>query len=466
MVPFHKNTPFVGRTDELEKIHSYLTGPKTRGDAGPSIVAIQGIGGVGKTQLALEYFFQSKDAYKGRFWIRSEADAIIQQDFAQISKAMESESDGTAIVLLEAVQKVKDWLANTVETWLLVFDNVNAVADIQEYLPTSGTGSVVITTRDTIVADELGQWTKTISLSGLPRNDANALLRQINPDIPQSCRTDNIIDDLGGLPLALCVMGNYMRQTGCSLDDFQVILESHSERLYSDKERMPRAQYLPAETLAKCCDLSIELLSAENKHLLGVLAFFHTDAVQEELVTKGCAVFTRLSHLADAYSWNDAVRTLARQKVVEINTETSRRNLRIHRVIKRRAIHVLEAAPDERNEAFSNAATLLNGMLPRRPLDGGTMTKNWSDCEVWLVHALSLWDSFDPSVQQQKEIPRSYAEILCNSSWYMWERGAARSFELATHALDVGKQSLPDDDCHEHGRPRARGPGPWGLPAD
>lgn len=466
IVPLDRNSAFVGRTNELRMIHSYLTGPKPHVDAGPSVVAIQGIGGIGKTQLALNYLFQNKAAYKGRFWIRSDKAVIIQQDFAQISIALDTGDDGAVVDLKKAVQKVKDWLATTgmrisrvytqvrltvltvriVETWLLVFDNVNAIADIQEYLPTSGTGSVIITTRDMVIADGLSHWTKTVRLEGLQSNDAKTLLRQINPGIPQSNLTDNIIDELGGLPLALSVMGNYIRQTMCSLDDFKIILQSHSERLYSDKASMPTVQYRQAETLASCCDLSIELLSPDIKYLLGVLAFFQTDALREELITKGCAGISRMSHLADAYNWNDAIRTLARHSLLTATQETSHRNLQMHRVIKRRAIHVLEAAPDESTEAFGDAATLLNGMFPRRPSDGGTMTKNWSDCEVWLPHVLSLWDGFNSSTQRQKNIPRPYAEILCNSAWYMWERGTARSFELGTHALDVGKQSLADDD--------------------
>lgn len=62
IVPLHRNPAFMGRTNELRMIHSYLTGPKPHGGAGPIVVAIQGIGGVGKTQLALNYLFQNKAA--------------------------------------------------------------------------------------------------------------------------------------------------------------------------------------------------------------------------------------------------------------------------------------------------------------------------------------------------------------------------------------------------------------------
>lgn len=178
-----------------------------------------------------------------------------------MSKALDTEDDGAVVDLKKAVQKVKDWLATTgmrisrvytqvqlnvhvltdrkVETWLLVFDNFNAVADIQEYLPTSGTGSVIITTRDMVIADGLNHWTKTVRLEGLQRNDAKTLLRQINPGIPQSNLTDNIIDELEACPWPSPSWGNYIQQTMCSLDDFKIILQSPSERLYSDKASMP-----------------------------------------------------------------------------------------------------------------------------------------------------------------------------------------------------------------------------------
>ncbi|KAL6881404.1 P-loop containing nucleoside triphosphate hydrolase protein [Trichoderma novae-zelandiae] len=453
MVPHARNSTFIGRVGELDRVHEQLCETRISGDTVPSIVAVHGMGGAGKSQLALEYLFQNKQKYKGRFWIRAEDAAIIQQDFARVSNYLGpgdtgvadlKMADGTVKDLKKAVQTVKDWFSGTSEPWLLVFDNVNDATDIQEYLPTSGRGSVIVTTRDRDAADNLGQWTKTIELQGLQENEATTLLRQIDPAIPEDDLTRKIVDELGSLPLAICQMGTYIRQTKCTLDQFYNLLQSDTERLYSDTASIKTLSY--SMTLARCCDMSIELLPKADIYLLGVIALFQTDEVPEELITRGCRGISRIEHLADPCNWNDAIRTLTRHSVVTASQDGSRRNLRMHRVVKRRAIYFLAAEPFSRAEAFRDAATLLNGMFPRRPPDGGTMTQQWVECELWLPHVLSLRDSSISSKQPQEGWPREYAEILCNCAWYMWERGAAHAFEFATHAADVCETAVQEDD--------------------
>ena len=112
IVPLSRNTAFVGRTRELNKIHQYLSrsssGPRTE----PVIVAVRGFGGVGKTQVTLEYLYRHQPYYKGRFWIRAEDPVIVQQDFAQINGVLDPEG-ASSIPLREAVRDVKDWLSTT-----------------------------------------------------------------------------------------------------------------------------------------------------------------------------------------------------------------------------------------------------------------------------------------------------------------------------------------------------------------
>jgi hypothetical protein len=112
IVPHDRNITFIGRAEELERINKHLSESKSTEDAEPNVVTIRGIGGVGKTQLALEYLFENKQAYKGRFWIRAEDTVIIQQDFAQISKVLDT-GDTAVVDLKKAVQKVKEWLSAT-----------------------------------------------------------------------------------------------------------------------------------------------------------------------------------------------------------------------------------------------------------------------------------------------------------------------------------------------------------------
>ena len=331
----------------------------------------------------------------------------------------------------------------TADMWLLVFDNVTTAANVQKYIPTLGRGSVLVTTRDRDIADTLGQWTNTIELEGLQGDDSATLLRGIEPRIPDNDLTRKIVDDLGSLPLAICQMGSYIRQTQCSVEQFNVVLQSQSERFFSDTASAITLQY--SANLAECCDLTIGLLSEHDMYLLGVLAYFQTDEIQERLITQGCHMITKMGHLADTLNWNDAIRTLTKYSLVTPLFKGSERSLRLHRVVKHRVIHSLDAIPDRNAEAFEDAARLLNRMFPSRPADGGTMTKHHEDCELWLPHVLSLKKNF-ARIEQPRTIPHAYVEVLCNCSWFMWERGFEQVSNVTAHALQVGEEILRADD--------------------
>ena len=485
-----RNHTFVGRTTELEQLQHEFGVALDRGlavqasgrtsTAEPHAVSICGQGGVGKTQLALEFLYQNQPEYRGRFWIRAESKEIIQQDFAQIghlllTEAKEENTNSTgaasgtvATDLNKAVKAARNWLETTSDTWLLVFDNVDVASFIRDYLPKVGHGSIIVTTRDHDTADALGQFNK-IEVEGMDGADASRLLHQIIPDVVgedaiRGSKQDadpiigSILEELEGLPLFICQMGSYIRQTKCTPSQFNDIMQKRSDRLYSDKASVATLGY--SKTLAGCCNMSIDLLSEGDRYLFGILALFQTDEIQEELITTGCRSISRLQHLDDEYEWYNAVRNLSNHSLIKVSQssggrveasrgtpKTNSRNLRMHRVLKRHALNLLSADASALGRALGDAADLLNTMFPRRPEGCDTMGKMWTQCELWLPHVLSLKDVFmsTNNESRQSSIPRAYAKILCNCSWYMWERGMKNSLEFAVDALDICCEALGYD---------------------
>ncbi|EEP78480.1 predicted protein [Uncinocarpus reesii 1704] len=395
IVPEARNDSFIGREVELASIHQHLIESRKAGEINLRTVTIRGFGGMGKTQLALEYAFKNRKVYKGVFWLRAENTTIMQHDFAQIGRLLDENTTG--MDLNKTVQAAKDWLLATSQC--------------------------------------------KIELEGFQPAEATKLLTQIYPQVPETDKTREVLSELGGMPLGICQMGIFMRQTKCTMDQFSTILQTNSERFYSDTASMAGSQYV--NTLATCCDLSIGLLSEKETYLMGVMAFFQTDKVQESLITGGCQDNPRLKHLADIFDWNDEIRILAKHDLVTPIHVDSGRNLRMHRIVKRRAIHVLE--PPKRLEAFQDAVDLLNRTFPARPPNGGTMCKDWADCELWIPHVLSLKTTFGWSGLCEQDVPRAYIEMLCNCAWYMWERGTEHALEFATHTLDISEKVLGKD---------------------
>ena len=154
-MPLERNPCFSGRETELTQLRQVL---KREGRAGVSQVqAIAGLGGVGKTQTALEYacryYYDVPDAeqYQAVFWIRVDTEQAIQSGYQQIAEELglpqaEAQDLGITQDPEVIVQAVKRWLAQH-SGWLLVLDNADQPEVVEGYLPKQGQGHVLITSR-------------------------------------------------------------------------------------------------------------------------------------------------------------------------------------------------------------------------------------------------------------------------------------------------------------------------------
>jgi ATP/maltotriose-dependent transcriptional regulator MalT len=155
----------VAREDELSKIHKIL-----QGDGSRRTVTLEGLGGIGKTQLSIAYAKRYKDNYSAIFWLNIKDKDSLKQSFVNIAKQILRDHPSASRLsnidtngnLDEIVDAVKTWLSLPNNTrWLIVYDNYDnpkvasnahpAAVNIHEYLPESCQGSVIITTRSSQV---------------------------------------------------------------------------------------------------------------------------------------------------------------------------------------------------------------------------------------------------------------------------------------------------------------------------
>jgi hypothetical protein len=136
-IPQHQNPNFTGREGILKELRLALSSEEPAAWK----QAITGMGGVGKTQLTVEYIYRHKTDYRVICWIRSEEPATIAADYASLAVDLNlPEKDFEDQT--EIVRAVKRWLEHNPD-WLLIFDNAQDPSGIRNYLPQGGAGHVI-----------------------------------------------------------------------------------------------------------------------------------------------------------------------------------------------------------------------------------------------------------------------------------------------------------------------------------
>ena len=168
-VPYRRNPLFTGRDSLLDRLHATFL---ANGTAGVSIQTINGLGGIGKTQIALEYAYRYSETYQAVFWISADPQGDMISDFVTIAQVLDlpekNEPDQTLIIAA-----IKRW-PQSHEMWLLLLDNLEDVAAVNALIPETGNGHVLITTRSQAtgsiaVPHEIEPWEKQVGAEFLLR---------------------------------------------------------------------------------------------------------------------------------------------------------------------------------------------------------------------------------------------------------------------------------------------------------
>jgi tetratricopeptide (TPR) repeat protein len=222
-IPSPVNT-FVNRIVELSTIRSNLRDPdNTKLSAGPaSAVVLHGLGGIGKTQLALAYACRYRNDYKLGWWIPAETPATITAALAELAPQLGIREDLPAN---ELTLRIRQALADR-QDWMLVFDNAGKPSDLQPFWPDRGIGHVVITSRHHAWRSMATQ----LSIDPLPLAEAVELLEQRTGQRDQASAT-TLANALGRLPLALEQAAAYIETQRLSIGRYAELFEQRRGEL-------------------------------------------------------------------------------------------------------------------------------------------------------------------------------------------------------------------------------------------
>ena len=351
-VPHRRNPNFTGREDELRELRAALT----NGYAA-AIVPIAGLGGAGKTQLALEYAYRQMADYDAVWWLRAEDSATLAVDCAQLATPLGLPERGLADQQATAAA-VLAWLGRH-PGWLLIFDNARSAAACRAWLPAAGTGHVILTSRD----PNWREVARPLRLPALPRAEAVAFLQK-RSGLEEPAAAGELCDALGNLPLAIEHTAAYIDATGISIAD------------YLERYRGAPRQLL-TDAVAATWEISFEQLRTETDaapgalDLLNLIAFLAPDDIDSRLVA---------GRFPDALQLDRACAGLLRYALIEARAGT----IWVHRLVQAATRARLAREGLEREWAEA-AVKLVDDAFPFK-LD---KVETWSASVRLLPHALA-----------------------------------------------------------------------------
>src|SRR6266567_4656078 len=292
-VPYYRNPYFVGDENLLSGMHDRLVAQKER----TSILTVSGIGGIGKTQLALEYAYKYRDDYRAVFWLRADTLEQLDEDLENLGNLLQvPETHRRKPNQQYIINETKGWLRSH-PRWLLVLDNVDEKVKIKSLLTELEGGHVLMTTRTQIFAD-LAQ---NLPLDKMKPDDgallilrrahmpsASAILAAASASNRRGAMALSRL--LGGLPLALDQAAAYIQETECGLFGYMQLYRKYHkdllswrsthENMYSDYEASVATTWLISfKRIEEQCSAASDLLR--------LCAFLYADAIPEAIVIEG-----------------------------------------------------------------------------------------------------------------------------------------------------------------------------------
>jgi NB-ARC domain len=141
---------FIGRKAELREMESILKPQSNTLGSSRKVLILGGMGGIGKTQLAITYAKRHRTSYKTTFWLNANTEGTLNNSFRALANRILSPEDVGKLEDDQLCLRVSNWLSEQDNTrWLLIFDNYDEPGryQIQKYYPSVGNGSIIITTR-------------------------------------------------------------------------------------------------------------------------------------------------------------------------------------------------------------------------------------------------------------------------------------------------------------------------------
>ncbi|KAJ5288302.1 hypothetical protein N7508_011077 [Penicillium antarcticum] len=476
-VPFARDPDFVRRDKLLNQIYS-------KNSVAGSRIALIGLGGVGKSQLAIEYSYQvrSRSPATWVFWVHASNEARFEQSFRDIADRVKI--PGRQDAKVDIFKLVENWLRDEkIGNWVCILDNVdddqllcsipvagkrdplrgptNASAKpLLAYIPTSQTGSIIITSRTREVALKIVDHKGIVEVKPMEKSEALELLQRKLEQPGESQESQQLVNELEFMPLAIVQAACYIRIRAPRylisqyLKDFQrsdreavKLLKKEAGHIYRDWEAK--------NSILVTWQMSFNYLRQTKQsavELLSLMSFFDRQGIPEKLIRhQPKANYISSSELPSDWSdgaisesdlgpdFEDDLATLRDYSFISVNENST--SFTMHRLVQltTRAWLKSHRQIDQWRDKF---ISILYDEFPTGEYE------NWERCRPLFPHVKSAMSQRPTSPQSLQQ----WATLLYRGAWYASQSGnivdvrqlAAKSREQRMILFDENQEDVLD----------------------
>ncbi|KAI4255045.1 MAG: hypothetical protein L6R42_006933, partial [Xanthoria sp. 1 TBL-2021] len=440
VVPFTRDEHFIGRASSLDSIAASFETQNR--------VAIAGMGGVGKSQIAIEYCYRYKDSKPDAhvFWVYGGTIARFYQGYKRIAQQLNlpgwDDPEGSILEL------VSSWLSSTQDDYLLVVDNADNIEhwwpgkyksgaslddpskDLSKYLPDRMEDShLLITTRDNRVASRLARKGKPIPVQPMTEEEASSLflskLGEERLNVNQA-EVHALLDELDHLPLAVTQAAAFIQENSISIRDYTTALQGKEadEFLHEELDDARRDED-SINSVYRTLKLSYDQIKEQKPRaaeLLCLLAMLDRQSIPKSLLRQIAEVTTSLGTLQS------------------LNLVTSRAGLQsfqMHRLVQsfvRISVQRDNAAPKWQEKALACVSR-------DYPTEIGV--GQWPDCDALAPHVHIVTGYEYKTTEARLDL----AHLLCWAADFDIERGMySQALERSRLSLEIFRELVSEDD--------------------
>ncbi|KAH6983308.1 P-loop containing nucleoside triphosphate hydrolase protein [Ilyonectria sp. MPI-CAGE-AT-0026] len=450
-VPFPPDPKFVERTDVLDWLRNQAAQPGSR-------AALVGLGGIGKSQVAIHYAHEVRQASPDTwvFWVHASTRARFEEAYRNIADKLQL--PGRDDPKRNVLQLVYAWLCDEENgPWMMVLDNADSVEvffrrqgahgsgeqPLASFLPKTGRGSIIITSRNMDVAERLAGLDAIYNVPTMETSQALQLLRnRLGECAEDDVVMSDLVDDLNYMPLAITQAAAYIKRSRLRMSVSAYVAEfrrSHKKKaslLNRDGGDLRRDESA-SNSIVTTWQITFEEIRRERPSaadLLSFMSFFNPQGIPESVVQAYACKYSEDS----ADSLNEDIEVLCDYSLVEVTAELD--VFEMHALVQFCTQLWLSVVDTQRWKR--KFLKVISDLYPPG------IYENWMKCQRLDPHI----DSIITEQPSNSEDVLRWTRLLTNAGQYRWMKGMyEEAKEMSQRAVEIRERLLGREHPHTLG---------------